>query len=229
MILPELREKLTHWSPLFRPRVHLAITRMPPRGFSTAKRLEIAALLRSKPMSLFELRDRVGGDKTTLKRTLTSLRKQGFVGFQEEVGHTAPGTHAGLWFLTAGGVAAVGAAQALEDEAGVPVLRVRSGQTWVRATVPDKAAADLRRAAAQGDLAPASSCVLRLDGGRRTYLFVFTQEMGSQPAENLVASLEALGLKCTLEVVGPLQSPDLFVDSAKVAIAAAHRTERQRS
>lgn len=212
------------------PRVRWSTALMPGRGFSTDKQLLIAALLRSKPLSLFELLDRVGGDKTTLKRTLTSLKEQGLLQFQEGVGHTAPGNPSGLWSLTQRGVsaAATSGARVLEDEGGAPSFQTCPGQTWVMATVPESVTEDLRRVVAQGDLTAATSCVLRLDGARRRYLFVFAQEIGDRPAESLRASLEALGLECTLEVVGPVQSPELFVDVAKVAIAAAHRTEGQR-
>jgi hypothetical protein len=184
----------------------------------------------SKPLSPFELLDRVGGDRKTLKRTLTGLQEQGLLGFQEGIGHTAPGNPSGLWSLTTKGTAAAtSASRVFEDGGGATAFHACSGQTWVTATVPDNTVDDLRRVAAQGDLTAAASCAMRLDGAQRRYSFVFARELGDQPAESLRAALEALGLACTLEVVGPVQSPQLFADSAKVAIAAARRAEEQRS
>jgi hypothetical protein len=87
---------------------------------------------------------------------------------------------------------------------------------------------DMRRIAAAGELGAAASYTARLDGARRRYLFVFARELGPQPAENLRAAFEALGAPCTLEVVGLVQSPRDFANTAKVALAAGQQAKEQR-
>src|SRR4051812_30755784 len=78
-------------------------------SFRTRRQRHIAALLLVRPMSLSELLGLVGGDKTTLRRGLDSLRDQGLLTYvSSEDGQAAPGRPAGLWALTDLGLAAAG-------------------------------------------------------------------------------------------------------------------------
>jgi hypothetical protein len=198
-------------------------------GFKTKKLRHVAALLVNSPMSTSELLEIVGGDKTTLKRSLKRLHERGLVDFVASTETaTCPGHPAGLWSLTAAGHHALAHPQLCGDdslpwEMTKPALTIRQHQTWVIARFRPSLEAKLASLLSTGALTAASSWIVRLDGEDRSYLFAFDTFVGDQPPENLRAALNALGAHCTLASVGRADPPPEFVASIQTATAVAKR------
>ena len=208
-------------------------------GFRTAKQRHLAALLSNRPMSASELLEVIGGDKTTLKRSLESLKTQGLLDYVAlDPGSTAPGRPAGLWSLTPRGsqvaAASTGTSQASDIEGDVhednvgSISSIRQGHTLVSAAVAPGAMKDLVAVLADGELTAAVSWVARVDGDGRGYLFAFDADLGDQPVENLRAALEAIGAICTVSTVRAVQPPLEFVRSVRTARSAAKRAVGRR-
>jgi DNA-binding HxlR family transcriptional regulator len=190
-----------------------------PAAFNTEKRRQIGALLLVKPLSLGELRSRVGGDKSALRRTLEGLQAHELVEFvSSEAGHTGPGKPAGLWSLSEKGrelaeVHATGEEAASED---APTGLIRRGSIYVRIPV----AAHGRRVQtllAEGDLIAASASVAQLDGDGSHLLVLFDAAVGVQPAENLIDALEGIGIGCDTGTVRFVQTAQGIIDLLRTA------------
>lgn len=202
-------------------------------GFKTPKLRHVAALLSNSPMSMSELLERVGGDRTTLKRSLLRLQGRGLLDYVSFEGRpTSPGNPAGLWSLTQVGRDSTAASQESSVSPDVdepePSPAIYRGQVWVTATVAPGARRDLASVLTSGELTAASSWIARLDGEGRSYLFAFDASVGVQPSENLRSALEAIGATCFVETIRVVQMPGDFVRSEKSALAAAKRALEQR-
>jgi hypothetical protein len=185
-------------------------------------------------MSTSELLERVGGDKTTLKRSLHRLQDRGLLDYTSfERRPTSPGNPAGLWSLTEVGRDSTPASQLSpeppEDDEPEPSHSIYKGQVWVSAVVAPGVVRDLTTVLMNGELTAASSWIARLDGEGRSYLFAFDASVGIQPPENLRSALEAIGATCVVDTVRVVQMPDDFVSSGKSASAAARRALEQRN
>lgn len=194
-------------------------------AFKTAKQRHLAALLSVKPLSLSEIRNSIGGDKSTVKRGLEALQRAGLVEYIDSgEGPTGPGRPAGMWALTTAGRAA--AAKAIGSPAAAsgpddlpeaaPGILTR-GATWVRATAANAQRRSLEAALAEGDLVAAASWIARLDGSGHEYVFMFESSVGEQPAENLVEALMDMDIRTTSGLVRYVRSPADFLELLRTA------------
>jgi hypothetical protein len=201
--------------------------------FRTRKQRQIAALLRVRPMSLSEVLDVVGGDKTTLKRGLESLRDQELLDYVgSDAGPVGPGRPAGLWSLTEKGVSQAEADTADEPEdpeEAHPKRGFRESQRCVFASLADASPADIATVLADGDLTSACTWITRIDGDGPHYVFAFDNAVGEQPPENLAAALRAIGMDCRGGTVRSVREPASFIDSIRTAQKAATRANARRS
>jgi DNA-binding MarR family transcriptional regulator len=189
-------------------------------------------------MSVMELRDVVGGDRRTLTRGLESLRRQGLIDFLPSPdGSAAPGRPSGLWSLTAHGAELAAAAKTrssggggttadgeLEDDGFAGQLR--GGQTWVQASLDPDLATRIMPVIADAEFTAAASWIAVIEGPERRYFFVFEEDVGEQPAENLVAALSASGARCSSGIVRRVAAPPEIVEAARTSLAARERARR---
>ena len=210
-------------------------------GFRTERQLAIGAALAERPLGIAELHSLVEGDRKSLKRQLARYKTEGFVEYHEGDGPPRPGHAAGLWSLTARGrdawaAAATGhghdeetesssvaaAPEQREEPTDPSVLALRNGQLWVSAVVNSASRADVRTQLADGAILEGAQLIARLDGDQASYLFVF-EESADQRVEDLVASLEGLGARCTSGTIRAVLSPADFVESMRGAQQARRR------
>ena len=97
------------------------------------------------------------------------------------------------------------------------------------ATVKSDATGDLAAVHTRRRRANGRECLGRATRWRRPKIsFAFDAHVGPQPAENLRASLEAIGAVCAVDTVRVVQPPDEFVRSGQSARSAArHALERR--
>lgn len=177
-------------------------------------------------MSLSELLEVVGGDKTTLKRCLRSLKGQGLLDYVAvNTGQPGPNQPAGLWSLTKAGRGSLGTTDDTPDESP-SVAAILEQQTLVAASVSSARLATLTAALSDGELTAGSSWIARTEGDAGRYVFAFDVSLGAQPAENLRAALNALGFSTELSTVRTVQSAAGFVESLRAAQGAAARAVR---
>jgi hypothetical protein len=183
-------------------------------------------------MSLTELLEVIGGDRSTLRRGLASLKDQDLLDYvASQEGPSAPGRPAGLWSLTDAGKRALKAADSQgsaseatgEDEESHRKVTLVEGQRWVTASVPRGTSVNVALLLAEGELTAAAASVIRLDGEGVDYLFTFDEGVGHQPVENLVSSLEAVGAPCRSGTFRATFTATEFLDFVRTARAAAQR------
>lgn len=168
-------------------------------------------------MGLGEIRDVVGGDRKTLKRTLDSLAVQGLLDRVSTGQASAPGRPAQLWSLTDVGR---GRLPGRSDE---EIGRVLPGATWVIATAQPGEIDAFDVALSDGELLAAADWVAQIDGEGRGYLALFSPEVGPQAPETLLRVLTRLGARCSSGTVRSVQRPDDVIEVLRVAQSAAQR------
>lgn len=194
-------------------------------SYKAGKQLQIARLLLAGPKTLTELSEHVDGDASGLLRLLRRMEERGQLGFQSH-GHAKAGRGrtSGLWFVPEEmrEHAEAEPRDAESDTGDLPTAILRRHQSWVLAEVTTERVPDLMLVLSKPAVLSGAEWIAQLQGDSRGYLVMFPDEVGTQPADNLVAALHAANLRCTAGTVARLRLPEQLGENAR-GVSAIHR------
>jgi hypothetical protein len=195
-------------------------------GFRTERDWHLARLLALRPMTFTELHAHVGGESRSFRRRLEQFKTDGFLWFADFGTVSGRGRPSGLWALPPDVADRIrrGLVPNVppEDEPAELVAPLERLQTWVSVSVRIDRLEAFAELITPGELAAPASFVAQLDGGDRTYLFVFSPSVGAQPAENLILSVVAAGFTASSGTIRHVGPPAAAIGLLRTALQIAH-------
>lgn len=194
-------------------------------GFRTARDWHVARLLALRPMTLTELHAHVGGDLRSFRRRLEQFKTEGFLWFADFGKVSGRGRPSGLWALPPDFADRIrrGLVSEIppENQPAELVGALQRLQTWVSISVDLDRLEAFAELITPGELAAPADFIAQLDDGGRTYLFVFSQSVGAQPAENLILSAITAGFEVRSGAIRHVGPPDAAIGLLRTALQLA--------